>query len=119
MLSLNGTKGGAKNSQYLHSISKNLHVMSFLVQFLDLRLHFQVRKYIVSLCCSWRGTPCSTKLLYRTWSEDASPGISGWILKYPTLNMAASGEPSSMKGGFPVAISTTVQPILHMSAGGP
>ena len=34
--------------------------MSFLVQFLDLRLHFQVKKYILSLCCSWRGTPSIT-----------------------------------------------------------
>ena len=34
----------------------------------------------------------------------------------PTLKIAASGAPSSVKGGFPVAISTTVQPRDHMSA---
>ena len=35
------------------------------------------------------------------------------------LNIAASGEPSSMKGGFPVAISTMVQPSDQISAGAP
>ena len=33
--------------------------------------------------------------------------------------MAASGDPSSMNGGFPVAISTMVQPSDQMSAGAP
>ena len=36
--------------------------------------------------------------------------------KFITLNMAASGEPSSINGGLPVAISTIVQPNDQMSA---
>lgn len=37
----------------------------------------------------------------------------------PTLNTAACGDPSSMKGGLLVAISTTVHPKDQMSAGAP
>ena len=43
-------------------------------------------------------------------------GISGCCLYMPTLKIAASGAPNSVKGGFPVAISTTVQPRDQMSA---
>ena len=32
------------------------------MQFSDLKLHFQLGKYVDSLCCSWRGTPCSWRL---------------------------------------------------------
>ena len=32
--------------------------MSFSMQFSDFKYHFQLRKYVVSLCCNWRGTPC-------------------------------------------------------------
>lgn len=35
----------------------------------------------------------------------------------PTLKRAACGEPNSINGGFPVAISTTVQPKDQTSAG--
>ena len=38
------------------------------------------------------------------------------ILKYFTLKTAAWGEPNSMNGGLPVAISTIVQPRDQMSA---
>ena len=47
---------------------------------------------------------------------DTNSGISGCCWYMPTLNMAASGVPSSVKGGLPVSISTTVHPRDHMSA---
>ncbi len=50
-------------------------------------------------------------------SDKNSVFVQEWVAR--TLNMAASGEPSSMKGGFPVAISTMVQPSDQMSAGAP
>ena len=67
----------------------------------------------VSLTLGSGSKHCSRKSL--ALSESVS-GISGCCWYIPTLKMAASGEPSSVKGGFPVAISTTVQPRDQMSA---
>ena len=52
------------------------------------------------------------------WIKYVPPLQLNWKCEH-TLNMAASGDPNSMKGGLPVAISTTVQPSDQISAGAP
>ena len=44
-------------------------------------------------------------------SLDVSSDKSGFVSEEPILNIAAGGS-NSAQGGFPVSISTTVQPIL-------
>ena len=65
--------------QYLDKNRKNLHFTSFQMQFSDLKLHIQLKKkYVNSLCCSWRGTPCTKLMLqmykkkYPKWSLEPS-----------------------------------------------
>ena len=78
----------------LDRIRKNLHFTSFLMQFSDSKLHFQLRRYVDSLCCSWRGTPCSFFYILRSRPHGfigLEFGLKGAeLMKHEVINMMGS-----------------------------